>query len=244
MERTLTYFVSDTHLGIDFKDPAGRERRFVDFLRSIDPERTETVYLLGDIFDFWYEYRDVVPKGFSRVFATLIDLMEAGVKVRFFNGNHDIWTYRYLQSLGIEILTQPYVMDIAGRTFCIGHGDGLGPGRHGYKFMRGVFHCRFLQFLFSMLHPWIAFRLGTTWSHHRRIGYKRPYVFSGEDEPLYKFCVSFSAAHRVDNYVFGHFHCPVDLTLPGGERLMVLRDWFDVSNWIVFDGTDLRYVEQ
>ncbi len=277
-KRRLTYFAADAHLGIDFKDPDGRERRFVEFLRGINPAETEAVYLLGDIFDFWYEYRDVVPKGFSRVFSALIDLMDGGVKVCFFNGNHDIWTYHYLQQLGITVLTQPYVTQIAGRTFCLGHGDGLGPGRHGYKFMRAVFHCRFLQILFSMLHPWIAFRLGTTWSRHRRIGYKTPYVFSGEDEPLYKFCADFAVRQSVDYFVFGHFHCRVDMPViprplsgksspaksspvsaslspqpasasqspqpASAPRLLVLKDWFDSSNYIVFDGADLKFIEK
>ena len=159
MKRTLTYFVSDVHLGLDVKDPAGREARFVQFLRSIPAERTETLYLLGDIWDFWYEYRDVVPKGYVRVFGALTDLMDRGVRVRFFPGNHDIWAYSYFESLGMEKLEQPYVTEIGGKRFCLGHGDGLGPGMRGYKIMRAAFHNRFLQILFSALHPWFAFRL-------------------------------------------------------------------------------------
>ena len=122
--KSLTYFVSDVHLGLQVADPADRERRFVDFLRSL-PENTDALYLLGDIWDFWYEYKHVVPKGYVRVFAALTDLMDRGVKVYFFQGNHDVWTYRYFEELGMIKLIQPAVVDISGKKFCVGHGDGL-----------------------------------------------------------------------------------------------------------------------
>ena len=113
-ERTLVYFVSDVHLGLDVNDPADREARFVRFLRSIPVDRTKTLYLLGDIWDFWYEYHDVVPKGYVRVFSALLDLMDAGVEVCFFQGNHDIWCFHYFEELGIRVLQQPYVTEIGG----------------------------------------------------------------------------------------------------------------------------------
>ena len=234
MKRTLTYFVSDVHLGLDVKDPAGREARFVQFLRSIPAERTETLYLLGDIWDFWYEYRDVVPKGYVRVFGALTDLMDRGVRVRFFPGNHDIWAYSYFESLGMEKLEQPYVTEIGGKRFCLGHGDGLGPGMRGYKIMRAAFHNRFLQILFSALHPWFAFRLGNGWSKSSRLAKNLDYTFRGAEEPLYKWCEAFDCG-PVDYFIFGHFHASVDLTLPSGARLMVLKDWMDQSPYFLFD---------
>ena len=237
--RTLTYFVSDVHLGLDVKDPAGREARFVRFLRSIPADRTETLYLLGDIWDFWYEYRDVVPRGYVRVFAALTDLMDAGVKVRFFTGNHDIWAYSYFESLGMERMEQPAVVKLAGKTFCLGHGDGLGPGMRGYKIMRAIFHNRFLQILFSGLHPWFAFRLGNGWSRRSRLAKDRPYVFRGADEPLYRWAVDFAAKEKVDYFIFGHYHAPVDLMLPDGARLMVLKDWMESSPYFLFDGAEV-----
>ena len=151
MPRHLTFFVSDVHLGLQVSDPADREARFVSFLRGIPAAQTEALYLLGDIWDFWYEYRDVVPKGYTRVFAALQDLMDAGVKVYFFQGNHDIWTYHYFEELGMVKLVQPYVAQIGGKTFCLGHGDGLGPGDRGYKFLRGIFHNRFLHHYFQCI---------------------------------------------------------------------------------------------
>ncbi len=249
MGRKLTYFVSDVHLGLRIGDPSDRERRFAGFLRSL-PEETDDLYLLGDIWDFWYEYRDVVPKGYVRVLSALVDLMERGVKVYFFQGNHDVWTYSYFEELGMVRLVQPYVVDIDGRRFCLGHGDGLGPGvPFGYRFMRGVFHNRFLQFMFSLLHPWIAFRLGNGWSRRNRLSHDRAYVFGGSDEPLYKFAESFDASRYasgaapsgrpVDYFIFGHYHDDVRMTLPSGAEFLVLKDWISSSPYICFDGETL-----
>ena len=231
----LTYFVSDVHLGLDVKDPADRERRFADFLNSL-PEETDALYLLGDIWDFWYEYRDVVPKGYVRVFAALQSLMDRGVKVYFFQGNHDVWSYRYFEELGMIRLCQPALVSIGGKRFCLGHGDGLGKVPPGYRFLRGVFHNRILQFLFSMLHPWIAFRFGNGWSRSNRLSHDSSYVFKGKDEPLYKFAEVFDNEHDVDFFIFGHYHSEVCMTLPSGAQFHVLKDWMDSSPYLCFDG--------
>ena len=238
-----TYFVSDVHLGLQVGDPAGRERRFADFLRAL-PEDTEALYLLGDIWDFWYEYRDVVPKGYVRVFSALQDLMDRGVKVFFFEGNHDIWTYSYFEELGMVKLTQPALVEIGGKKFCLGHGDGLGPVPFGYRFLRGVFHSRVAQFLFSLLHPWLAFRFGNGWSRSNRLAHDVSYEFKGEEEPLYKFAEEFAAKNDVDYFIFGHYHADVHMTLPSGARFMVLKDWIKSSPYICFDGenTDLQEI--
>ena len=242
MPRKLTYFVADVHLGLQVADPADREMRFVRFLKGLPAAETEALYLLGDIWDFWYEYRDVVPKGYTRVFAALQDLMDAGVKVFFFEGNHDIWTYRYFEELGMKKLAQPYVTEIGGRRFCLGHGDGLGPGDRGYKFLKGIFHNRFLQVCFSALHPWFAFRLGNGWSRKSRLGKDAGYTFKGEEEPLFKFCTAFNERRiaggegPVDVFLFGHYHCSVDLPV-GSARLLVLRDWISDSPWLGFDAS-------
>ena len=231
-----TYFVSDVHLGLQVHDPEERERRFARFLRSL-PEDTQALYLLGDIWDFWYEYRDVVPKGYLRVLSALQDLMDRGVKVFFFEGNHDIWTYSYFEELGMVKLTQPHLVEIDGKMFCLGHGDGLGPVPAGYRFLRGVFHSRVTQFLFSMLHPWIAFRFGNGWSKNNRLAHDREYVFRGEDEPLYKFAVEFASRNKVDYFIFGHYHADVRMTLPSGARFHILKDWMHSSPYLcVEDG--------
>lgn len=237
-ERSLVYFVADVHLGLDVNDPADREARFVRFLESIPKDKTLALYMLGDIWDFWYEYKDLVPKGYVRVFAALMDLMEAGVKVYFFQGNHDIWCYHYFSDMGMEILQQPYVVELGGKVFCLGHGDGLGPGLFSYKLMRGIFRNKFCQRMFSaFIHPTLAFALGKGWSKRNRLSRSGEYVFKGPDEPLYKFAVEFSGNRKIDYMIFGHFHTSVDLELPTGARLLVLKDWMDPqsSKFIVFD---------
>ena len=234
-QKSLTYFVSDVHLGLRVADPVDRERRFVEFLRGL-PEETEALYLLGDIWDFWYEYKHVVPKGYVRVFAALTDLIDRGVDVFFFQGNHDVWTYSYFEELGMKKLQQPAVVEIAGKRFCLGHGDGLGPVPLGYRFLRGIFHNRVLQFLFSMLHPWIAFSLGNGWSKSNRLSHDKEYEFRGPDEPLVKFAEQFSSVHDVDYFVFGHYHVSVDMPLASGSRLLVLKDWIHGSPYLCIEG--------
>lgn len=234
--RKLTYFVSDVHLGLQVADPDAREKRFAGFLNSL-PEETDALYLLGDIWDFWYEYRDVVPKGYIRVLSALQGLMDRGVKVYFFQGNHDVWTYHYFEELGMKRLVQPALVDIDGKTFCLGHGDGLGPVPAGYRFLRGVFHNRVLQCLFSMLHPWIAFRLGNSWSRRNRLSRHEEYVFKGPEEPLYKFADQFSRENKVDYFIFGHYHSEVvDMKLPSGASLFILKDWMEGAPYMYFDG--------
>ena len=233
MPKALTYFVSDVHLGLQVGDPSAREQAFVAFLRGIDHSQTETVYLLGDIWDFWYEYRDVVPKGYVKVLSALVSLMEAGVKVCFFQGNHDIWTYHYFEELGMRRLEQPYVVKIGAESFCLGHGDGLGPGRTGYKCMRWVFHNRFFQRCFSSLHPWLAFRMGNGWSRRSRLGKNISYTFKGASEPLYRFCETFR--EPVNYFIFGHYHARVDLPVGSSARLVLLGDWITAPNWLVYD---------
>ena len=234
--RRLTYFVSDVHLGLQVADPDARERRFADFLNSL-PQETEALYMLGDIWDFWYEYRDVVPKGYVRVLAALQSLMDRGVKVYFFQGNHDVWTYSYFEELGMIRLTQPALVKIGDKSFCLGHGDGLGPVPFGYRFLRGVFQSRVLQFLFSTLHPWIAFRLGNSWSRRNRLAHHEEYVFKGPGEPLYQFAEKFSSENQVDYFVFGHYHSGVaDMKLPSGASLYLLKDWMEGSPYMYFDG--------
>ena len=237
MARHLNYFVSDVHLGLDLKDPAAREARFVAFLKGIPVEETEALYLLGDIWDFWYEYKDVVPKGYVRVFAALTALMDAGVKVFFFEGNHDIWTYRYFEELGMVKLTQPYVTSLGGLTLCLGHGDGLGVAPFNYRLLQAVFRNRVAQALFSSLHPRIAFAFGNCFSRKTRLNHDEGYVFKGEDEPLYRFCEEFNAARedKVDVFIFGHYHCRVDMELHSGARLLMLKDWMDGSSVLCLD---------
>ena len=224
MERNKVYFVADVHLGLDLKDAVGREDRFVSFLKGIRKPETKALYLLGDIWDFWYEYSDVVPKEGARVVSELIQLMDEGVEVFFFEGNHDMWTFSFFESLGMKKLRQPADITIGEKSFCLGHGDGLGGARKGYRLMLSVFHNPVARFLFSQIHPWVAYRFGLGWSNSSRRSHGQ-YHFRGEEEPLYKFAQSWEK--QPDFFVFGHFHDKVDMTLPSGARFIVLKDWMD-----------------
>ena len=223
-ERRQSVFVADVHLGLRAGDPAEREARFVRFLKGLSASRVKTLYLLGDIWDFWYEYRDVIPKEGIRVVAQLIRLMDEGVQVVFFPGNHDLWSYSFFEQIGIRKMEQPSRIDIDGHPFCLGHGDGLGGGSLGYRLLLWVFHNRTLQRLFSALHPTLAFRFGTDWSNTNRRSHGE-YHFRGSDEPLYRFAVKEAAREKTEYFVFGHYHDAVDMRLPDGARLVVLKDW-------------------
>ena len=236
MERTKTYFVADVHLGLKANDPAGREERFVQWLRSIRTPETRTLWLLGDIWDFWYEYRDVIPREAARVTAQILNLVDDGIEVYYIPGNHDIWLYSFWQEMGVKVLPQPQEVEIGGKRFLLGHGDGLGGAKWGYRLMLRIFHSRVCQVLFNQLHPWLAYRFGTDWSNSNRRkhgGYK----FRGADEPLYRFCMD----KQVDFFIFGHFHDAVDMTLPSGGRLIVLKDWIGdtAPHYACFEGTEL-----
>lgn len=247
MERSKVYFVSDVHLGLKVKDPAAREARFVSFLRSIPKEDTTALYLLGDIWDFWYEYRDVVPKGYVRVFSALQELMEAGVEVIFFPGNHDIWTFGYFESLGMKVVRSKYEMiSHQGLRLCVGHGDGIGEGMRMYKLMRWGFHNRLLQKLFTQLHPWMAFRLGEGWSRRSRLARSIPYEFRGQEEPLYRWAADMAAREDggINLFIFGHYHTAVDMPVLGSggvlSRLVILKDWMEGTHYAVLEGGQLE----
>ena len=236
-----SYFVADVHLGLTVADEKDRERRFARFLRNL-PADTERLYLLGDIWDFWYEYRDVVPKGYVRVFAALVELMDRGVEVYFFPGNHDVWTYHYFEELGMKRLEQPFLTRIGGKTLCLGHGDGLGPTKMGYRILYWIFHNKVLQWLFSLLHPYLAFSFGNGWSRNKRKRRRRmtPYAFRGEQEPIYQYAAQFAQEHTamgepVDYFIFGHFHADVRMPLPAGGELIVLKDWIRADAYACLD---------
>ena len=236
MARSKIYFVADVHLGLDANDPAAREERFVQWLRSIRNPETKALWLLGDIWDFWYEYRDVIPREGVRVLSELIQMVSEGIEVVFMPGNHDIWCYSLFESLGIRKVEQTQLLEADGKTFLLGHGDGLGGAKWGYRLMLKIFHSRTCQVLFNQLHSWLAYRFGTDWSNSNRRkhgGYK----FRGTNEPLYKFCLD----KKADYCIFGHFHDAVDMALPSGGRLIVLKDWISGgSPYACWDGKSLE----
>lgn len=226
-----SYFVSDVHLGLPVGDAAERERAFVAFLDSLlEGGQARSLYLLGDIFDFWYEYKDVIPRGFTRTLGALARLADSGTAVHFFGGNHDLWAYDYFESeIGITVHREPVfytrMENEAGETVdvCLGHGDIPDCYGRPYRILYRLFHCRQLQRLFSAWHPRWAFALGHAWSKRSRTGKGKAYVCKGREEPLYKWAAARES--RASLFIFGHLHCPLQLRLPRGGRLVLLADW-------------------
>ncbi len=229
------FFVSDVHLGLNVNNPGLREERFANFLKNV-PENTKAIFLMGDIFDFWYEYKYVVPKGFVRTFGALADLSDRGVKLYFFRGNHDLWTFGYLTSeMNIEVVEQPFEIKLGQKYFCLGHGDGLANGDRGYKFLKWIFYNKVLQIMFSAIHPRWAFALGNSWSSHNRLAKGQRYKFKGTQEPLYQFSSSFEESNKADYFIFGHFHAPGEAVTPKGAKFYILGEWIHGCEYLCYD---------
>ena len=246
------YFLSDAHLGSRaIAHGRTQERRLVRFLDSIK-HKADAVYLLGDLFDFWYEYRLVVPKGYTRLLGKLSELTDLGVEVHFFTGNHDLWVGDYLnRECGLIIHRQPLTTEIHGRLFYLAHGDGLGDRHdHAYHLLRAIFHSRTLQTLFSAVHPRWGVELGLRWARHSRLkrtdGGEPPYM--GEDkEPLVLYSKEYLRTHPdVNFFVYGHRHIELDLMLSATARTVILGDWITQFTYAVFNGDQLfleNYIE-
>lgn len=245
------YFISDAHLGSRaIKHSRTQERRLVRFLDSIK-DKASAVYMLGDMFDFWYEYRYVVPKGFTRFLGKVSELTDMGVEVHFFTGNHDIWAYDYLErECGVIMHRTAITVELADRLFFMAHGDGLGDPDPSFKLLRWLFHNRVAQRLFSSLHPRWAMAFGLSWAAHSRRRHERaapPTYYGADREPLALFAADYLHGHPDVNYfIFGHRHIELDVLLSPQSRLLILGDWITHFTYAVFDGDGLymeNYVE-
>jgi len=227
-ENKKIYFASDQHLGAPTpKASLPREKKFVAWLDTIK-EDAGTIFLLGDLFDFWFEYKTVVPKGFVRVLGKLAELKDAGIDIYFFVGNHDLWMRDYFQKeLNIPVFHKPQEFDINGKIFLIGHGDGLGPNDHGYKRMKKVFTFPFFKWLFRWLHPDIGVRLGHYFSvKNKLISGDVDACFLGEEnEWLAQYCRRKLTEKHYDFFVFGHRHLPLEIELNNNSTYINLGDW-------------------
>ena len=235
MEKSLYYFVSDVHLGLNVDDPEERERRFCRFLSELPPE-TKELYLLGDIFDFWVEYRYVVPAGFVRTLGKLAELSDRGVRLYLFKGNHDCWTFGYLEKeLGATLLEQPFYTEIAGKRFCLGHGDGVGKTDLKFGMLRKLFYSSTAIRMLKAIHPRWTFALGLGWSKRNRLKHDQV-EFDLKDTGIYEY---FSEnRERADFFIFGHYHSHEILELDQ-SRLYVLGDWIKSCGAACFDGEKL-----
>ena len=236
------YFASDNHLGApSFKDSLPREKKFVTWLDSIKKD-AGAIFLMGDLFDFWFEYNTVVPKGFTRTLGKLAELTDSGIPITYFVGNHDLWMNGYFEEeLNIPVYHNPQHYNINGVHFFIGHGDGLGPGDKGFKRMKKVFTNSFAKWLFKWLHPDIGVRLAQHLSiNNKIISGDADAQFLGEDkEWLVQYCRRKLETKHYDHFIFGHRHLPMEIDLDGGARYTNLGDWISYFTYAVFDGTSL-----
>ncbi|MCK5764521.1 MAG: UDP-2,3-diacylglucosamine diphosphatase [Bacteroidales bacterium] len=249
-ERKNIYFASDFHFGIP--DHAGslvREKLFVKWLDEVKKDASH-IYLMGDIFDFWFEYKTVVPKGFVRLLGKLAEITDAGIPISLFRGNHDVWAFNYFEKeLNIKLYRKPEIMEFSGKKFYLAHGDGLGPGDRGYKFLKKVFACRFNQWLFRWLHPDMGARMGLYFSKKSRLANiaregKKDSSNNIKDEMLYKYGEDILKQHPdLDYLIFGHRHLPVQVDLNDKTQLIILGDWITNFTYAVFDGEELRLLQ-
>jgi len=243
MAKDKTFFVADMHFGSDvFGSSSEREKRFVSWLDSIKME-AKAIYLLGDIFDFWFEYKKAVPRGFTRFLGKIAEMSDAGTEIHYFTGNHDIWVYDYLpKETGVILHKTPFVTEISGKTFYLAHGDGLGDESQSFKLIRWIFHNRFCQKLFSFIHPSIGIGLAHSWAKHSRSKeLTQPAPYFGEDkEHLVLYAKSYIQTHPDTDYlIFGHRHILLDLMLSKKSRMMIIGDWLQHFSYAVFNGEEL-----
>ncbi len=233
------YFLSDFHLGVPTYDSSReRERYLCDFLNEIKDQADE-IFLAGDIFDMWYEYKTVVPKGYVRLLGTLASLSDSGVKITAFTGNHDMWMFGYLkQELNIEVHREPIERTWNGVDFLIGHGDGLGPGDYGYKFIKKIFANKLCQWLFGWIHPDWGLRLANALSRRSRIATgTTDATWLGDDkEHLYIFCQEYLQKRPINYFIFGHRHLPLTKAINPQSTYINLGDWVKYFTYAVFDG--------
>jgi UDP-2,3-diacylglucosamine hydrolase len=245
--RHKLYFASDFHLGTpNYTSSRERETRLVQWLDTIKADAAE-VFLMGDVFDFWFEYATVVPKGYTRFLGKLAELADLGIKLYFFKGNHDMWMFDYfVQEFNATIITNELVIERGGKKFFLHHGDGLGPGDNFYKFLKAFFRSGFCQWLFARLHPNLGVGVANYWSRHSRIAnQKKENHKPDEQEWLVKFCNTTLQTEFYDYLIFGHRHLPLDIQLNERSRYINLGEWVNYNySYAVFDNGNLTLHHQ
>ena len=240
MAGTNYYFAADVHLGLQVGNVKEREQRFVQWLEKVAAD-AKAIFLLGDIFDFWCEYKKVVPKGYVRTLGKLAELTDKGVEIHFFPGNHDLWTFGYLaEETGMIVHHQPLEIQLEGKTFYLAHGDATGKLTRGYRLLRAIFGSPFFQFCFSWIHPRWGIAFAHRWSHHSRLSKGIAVPFQGEKEQLFTFAKEYIKNHTVDYFIFGHRHTPITVPVAGHSQLFILGEWISGCEYAVFDGTTVQ----
>lgn len=237
------YFASDQHLGVpSYEKSLEREKHFVNWLDRVKKDAHE-IFIVGDLFDFWFEYKHAVPKGFVRVLGKLAEISDSGIAIHIFTGNHDMWIFDYLpKEIGAKLYRKPIERVWNKRKFYIGHGDGLGPGDYGYKFIKKVFANPFLQWCFARLHPNFGIGLANYFSRASRAKTgESDAEFLGEDkEWLAIYSKEVLENQHFDYFVFGHRHLPLDLQLSKNSKYINLGDWIQYFTYGEFDGSEMK----
>ena len=245
-EHKKIYFASDQHLGAPTQEASfPREQKFVAWLNEVKQDAA-AIFLLGDLFDFWFEYKTVVPKGFVRVLGKLAEIKDSGIPIYFFVGNHDLWMKDYFEKeLNIPVYHKPQEFTFNNTTVLIGHGDGLGPGDKGYKRMKKVFTFPLFQWMFRWFHPDLGMKLGQYMSVKNKLisGDEDAKFLGEENEWLAQYCKRKLAKKHFDYFVFGHRHLPLDIALNEKSRYINLGDWIQYFTYGVFENNTLKVKE-
>ena len=241
MNKTKIYFASDFHLGSpSLKESHEREKRIIRWLDEIKKD-AKSIYLIGDIFDFWFEYKKVVPKGYVRLLGRIAEITDSGIGVHIVAGNHDLWMNDYLiKECGVKIYHEPIQIKESNKTLFIGHGDGLGPGENSFKLIKKIFKNKLCQWMFARLHPNTAIKFAHWWSKKSRDRGNTPEYLGGEKEYL----EIFSRNHLKENpeinfFIFGHRHLPLDVKISNNCRYLNTGDWINHFSYLEFDKEDL-----
>ncbi len=241
-ERNKIYFASDFHLGsFPLERSKEREKIIIRWLDYIKKDAKELL-LVGDIFDFWFEYSTVVPKGYIRFLGKLAELSDLGIKITLFKGNHDMWMFGYLkEELHVKIIDDELTLDLDGKTFYIHHGDGLGPGDNKYKLLKKIFRSSLCQWLFARLHPNLGIGIATRWSKHSRLSSNEEEKFLGEDkEWLVQYSKEVLENKHYDYFIYGHRHLPYQFKLSSSSEIVNLGEWINFYTYAVWDGKSLK----
>ena len=236
------YFASDLHLGVPNREKSlEREKLFVQWLEEVKAD-AEAIYLVGDIFDFWFEYKKAVPKGYVRLLGKLAEITDSGIPIHIFTGNHDMWLFDYLEKeINATIYRKPIEVSLKGKRFFIGHGDGLGPGDKGYKLIKKIFENKLCQWLFERIHPNLGISIAQYWSKKSRIANgQKDDTYYGENEWLTQFCKAKMKTIEVDYFIFGHRHLPLEEDLGDNTTYINLGEWVNYNSYAVFDGEKIE----
>ena len=236
------YFASDFHLGVNAKlTSKQREKRIIKWLNQCQKDAS-AIFLVGDLFDFWFEYKRTIPKGFSRFQGKLAEIADQGIDLIIFTGNHDLWMFGYFEEeIGAKIIYEPLELKIDNKSIFIGHGDGLGPGDGGYKFLKKIFSNSFFQWCFHRLHPNFGIWLANFWSNKSRAQANyREQKFLGEDEWLWTFSKNMEKTSHHDYYIFGHRHLPLELEVATGSTYINLGEWLSYETYAVYEAGKIK----